>query len=345
MGVRYIVAIMNNLVLETLFYPFTSGVLNAEGKRAVFFNAQVHEILADFEGVVCVQSFKPYADALAARGFDVVSDDASLSGADICLVAVPKNMVEARYLVARGLQALDTNGVLVVAADNKAGGGRLVKMLAEFGVETGVSESRNKCRVVYADVGHYSEAAVEAALTRGAVQEILGGDYVSQPGVFGWDKIDVGSALLAAHLPEELKGRGADFGCGYGYLSRAVMERGAKMLCALDADKRAVDLCARNVDGVQAVWADITRAEDLPREMKGRLDFVVMNPPFHEGKATDAGIGAAFVEQAFAALRRGGVLWMVANAHLPYERVLNDVFFANERVCQRDGFKVFRAVK
>lgn len=338
---------MNKLVLETLFYLFISGALDAGGKRALFLNAEDCAGLADFDAALCYQPFKPYADRLTARGFAMVAEDDFPAGVDVCLVAVPKNMVEARWMIARGLQALRAGGVLVAAADNKAGGGRLLKLLKEFGVAGVMSESRNKCRVVWADIDAFDGVAVAEALACGAVQPVLDGAYMSQPGVFGWNKIDAGSALLVEHFPDEFSGHGADFGCGYGYLSRAVMARGPKVkaLHAIDADARAVELCAQNVEGVNGLWADIVDGNGLPVEIKGRLDFIVMNPPFHEGKATDAGIGSGFLERAALALKKKGVLWVVANAHLPYERALDAHFFSHERLAQQNGFKVFRAVK
>ena len=58
----------------------------------------------------------------------------------------------------------------------------------------------------------------------------------------------------------------------------------------------------------------------------GSLDFVVMNPPFHDGGAEDRLLGQTFIRQAAIMLRRGGLLWVVANRHLPYEAVLGELF-------------------
>ncbi|MCB7212868.1 methyltransferase, partial [Lactiplantibacillus plantarum] len=57
-----------------------------------------------------------------------------------------------------------------------------------------------------------------------AVRPIMGGRFLSRPGVFAWDRIDPASALLAEHLPADLAGRAADLGAGYGYLSRELLE-------------------------------------------------------------------------------------------------------------------------
>ena len=75
------------------------------------------------------------------------------------------------------------------------------------------------------------------------------------------------------------------------------------------------------------------------------LDFIVMNPPFHEGKKTNVEIGKAFISNAFEELKSGGILYMVANAHLPYEAVLSEKFSTIEKKFEGQGFKIFAAVK
>ena len=88
-------------------------------------------------------------------------------------------------------------------------------------------------------------------------------------------------------------------------------------------------------------WADATGAEPP----LSALDFVVMNPPFHDGGWEDRSLGQAFVRRAAGALRKGGVLWMVANRHLPYEAVLNELFTTVEARADQGGYKVFEAQK
>jgi 16S rRNA (guanine1207-N2)-methyltransferase len=74
------------------------------------------------------------------------------------------------------------------------------------------------------------------------------------------------------------------------------------------------------------------------------LDFVVMNPPFHDGGVEDRALGQAFIRAAHRMLRPGGALWLVANRGLPYEAVLAELFGA--RVTPRGeagGYKVLEA--
>jgi 16S rRNA (guanine1207-N2)-methyltransferase len=160
--------------------------------------------------------------------------------------------------------------------------------------------------------------------------------------VFAWDRIDGGSALLAEHLPA-LKGAGADLGCGYGALATVVLRSEAvTALRLIDLDRRAVEAARKNVDDPRATfqWADARTLDD-----GGQLDFVVMNPPFHDGGAEDRRLGQAFVRKAAGLLKKGGVLWLVANRHLPYEAELNAAFKRVTPVTEGGGYKLFEAVK
>ncbi|PCJ01735.1 MAG: methyltransferase [Alphaproteobacteria bacterium] len=339
-----------SLALNTLLYQIQNGSFHFGGGRVIFLNAMFHSdlsVLSDSDLTV-QQHFKPYENALVQAGFTVQPDIPCDDGTyDMVCLLVPKNMVEARYFMARGLRLLRHGGALICAADNKAGGTRLKKMMHNFGVQDLCDDARNKARAVWGVVNDAREDEIEKALSVGAVQDILDGEYTSQAGVFGWDKVDKGSALLTQHIPQGLKGKGADFGCGYGYLSKFLLSHCPKIkqMHCIDADYRAVELCRKNLayfnQEQQCVWRDLTQYDGGLKN----LDFVVMNPPFHEGKKADLLIGQNFIETAYQSLRRGGRLWMVANNHLSYEHVLNRTFLACDKVYEGQGFKILSAQK
>lgn len=77
-----------------------------------------------------------------------------------------------------------------------------------------------------------------------------------------------------------------------------------------------------------------------PRLLAEELrDAVVMNPPFHNGREADPGLGIAFIKAAQKALAPGGSLWLVCNRHLPYEAELKQLF---KRVEEQPGDASFR---
>ncbi len=326
--------------MDVLFHSLDYIELPQDASVAVL-NARHHERLRDFSHLTLQQDFKPYADELLTAGF-VLSELGEIAAQDVVFLNVPKTVVEAKYLIACGLRIVRDGGVFVCAAANDANGTRLAKWLKEFGLRDVQSLSKDKARVCWGVVDGFDNHVVDEAYEAGLPQRLDTG-FVSQAGIYGWDKIDQGSEILAQHLPK-LSGRGADFGCGYGYLVRTVLQhKNVSELICIDADKRALECCMRNCedDRVSMRWEDLTKRVDGLND----LDFIVMNPPFHEGKAADSNIGKAFVVRVAASLKQGGVLYMVANVHLPYEDVLQDKFSRVEKMHEGGGFKVFSAVK
>ncbi len=68
-----------------------------------------------------------------------------------------------------------------------------------------------------------------------------------------------------------------------------------------------------------------------------------MNAPFHDGGTEDRRLMTTFLERAAGALRNGGVCWMVANRHLPYEAAMAPLFASVLPIADARGFKVFQA--
>ncbi len=261
------------------------------------------------------------------------------------VMSAPPGTLERRYTLAAGLRALRAGGSLTALAPKTKGGNRLAKELEAFGCEVEAWSARHHrfCRTRRPAVWDAeAENSIAQALRDGAPRFLPDVNLWSQPGVFSWDRIDQGSALLLRVLPA-LSGRGADLGCGLGVLARKVLE--APLVTALeliDIDRRAITAAKQNVTDGRAVfhWADIRKLADM-RD----LDFVVMNPPFHDGGLEDRALGEAFVRQAQRMLRPGGVAWLVANLHLPYETILAAAYSKVDLRAEEQGYKVYEATK
>lgn len=253
----------------------------------------------------------------------------------------PPGTAERRYAAALALRALAPGGAFTCMAPKDKGGSRLKKELEAFGctVEDNPKRHHRICTLRRPAVLQ----SLDQAIAEGAPRFDPGLGLWTQPGVFSWDRADPGTVLLLQHLPQ-LAGRGADLGCGLGLLARRILANPeAAGLAMIDIDRRAVECARRNVDDPRAhvAWADATG----PAVPLDGLDFVVMNPPFHDGGAEDRTLGQRFIRRAHEILRKGGVLWLVANRHLPYEAVLEPLFAQLDRRADSGGYKVFEARK
>ena len=180
-----------------------------------------------------------------------------------------------------------------------------------------------------------------------APRPIPGGRFLSRPGLFAWDRIDAASSLLAAHLPLDLAGVGADLGAGYGYLSAEVLARCPQVtgMDLYEAQARALALARQNLQRESQAVPLAFHWHDVCAGLLRRYDFIVSNPPFHAGRADQPELGRAFIAAAAAALNPEGRLWMVANRHLPYESTLREGFSSVRIVADEQGFKVIAAIR
>ena len=270
-------------------------------------------------------------------------EDCAQGSLDALAMLARPGTAERRYALALGLRALKPGAPFTVMAPKLKGGARLGDELRHFGCVPEDSAKRHHriCTLVRPPEPEGLDEAIEAGRPR--LVEALG--LWSQPGIFSADRIDPGSALLLDEMPP-LFGQGADLGCGIGILGRAVLAASAKVkaIGLVDIDRRAVEAARRNVEDSRAAfhWADVTR----PGLRLSGLDFVVMNPPFHlGGGGEDPGLGQSFIRRAAEMLRPGGVLWLTANRHLPYEAVLKPAFKQVTVRAERQGFKVVEARK
>ena len=253
-------------------------------------------------------------------------------------VLAPPGVLDRRFVLAHALRLLAPGGTLIALAPKDRGGARLGKELTAFGCA--VIESSRRHHRFCETVRPSAPAGLDDTIATGGPQLVQSLGLWTQPGIFSWDRIDSGTALLLQHLPV-LSGTGADFGCGTGLLAKAVLNNpGITHLILSDIDRRAIAAAQRNVTDPRASfeWGDIRNGPEA-----GTLDFVVMNPPFHDGGTEDRALGEAFIRAAAAALKPDGVCWLVANRHLPYERGLMALFPAARQVVQEGGYKIYEA--
>jgi 16S rRNA (guanine1207-N2)-methyltransferase len=270
----------------------------------------------------------------AAQGFACATD---LAPAAAVLVCLPRGREEARDLVAQAVAA--TSGPVVLDGQKTDG---IEPLLRDLRGRVALSEPIAKG---HGKIAWFSSPGAAAFVDwRAAPHRIedAGRSFVTLPGLFSADGVDAGSRLLLETLPAGLGGVAVDMGAGWGWLSAGLLAREPKIaaLHLLDSDARALDCARANVADPRARfhWADATRP------LAGiAADLVVSNPPFHQGRRAQPGLGQAFIRAAAAMLTPQGQLWMVANRHLPYEVTLARAFAVHREARLEGGFKILMA--
>ncbi len=301
-----------------------------EGRIAVI-GAVRGDDLSDLpmDRVDVVQRHYPDHQYFADQGYSVLT---ALGGPyALAMVRLPRAKAEARAAMAAAVAV--TDGPLVVDGQKTDGVDSYLKDLRKRGdLGEVISKAHGKLFVV--------EGAELDDWTAAEMPQVEG-RFRTGAGVFSADGVDPGSRALAEALPPKMKGRVVDLGAGWGYLSDAVLSRDAVTgIDLVEADFAALEAARENITDERAVfhWADA-----LTFKPKGAVDHVVMNPPFHQGRSVDARLGQDFIRAAAGMLEPKGHLWLVANRHLPYETVLEDVFHNVQPLTHTPSFKLFHA--
>lgn len=331
--------------LKTLFHPFEAGVLPMpeNGARVLFVGAEPGFRLPEgwTAPIHAVQGFRPDFRALEASGWPV-SPRADGDGYAMVLVLAGRHRGQNELRIAEAIERTGPDAPIVVAGSKDDGIASLRKRLAALVDIEGAEPKYHGIAFWFRWAAGAGEAASALRAANPAV--LVENRFHAAPGMFSHDRVDPGSLLLARNLPDDLSGSVADFCAGWGFVAAEVAARfpAVSALDLYEADFEALEAAKANLAGAAPrtafFWCDLL-AEPAAR----RYDAVVMNPPFHKGRAADPGIGGRMIRAAAAALGPGGRLVMVANRHLPYEPVLADAFAASREIARDGAFKVFCA--
>ncbi|KIT17423.1 class I SAM-dependent methyltransferase [Jannaschia aquimarina] len=292
-----------------------------------------HDVsLPDPSACYAYQPIRPVHDAFKESGYEAGADMPDMACA-AAIVFAPRARVLAWDLVARACAAIPKGAPVIVDGDKTDG---IETLLRDCRKVAEVGEVFSKAH------GKVFSFASPGVLDDWHTPSLDADGWQTRPGIFSADGVDPGSALLAETLPP-LSGRVCDLGAGWGYLSAKVLAAspGVTALDMVEADRDALDCAEVNVSDPRGRphWADATTWKGGP------YDAVITNPPFHEGRRADPGLGRAFIATAARVLAPKGRLFLVANRHLPYEAALSDAFAETMVRADARGYKVIEAAR
>lgn len=327
---------------KVLFHPFMTGVIDMpeEGRQALFLGARPGFRLPDgfTANLHLVQGFRPFFLALRKEGFQIAP---RVEGEryELALVLCDRHRDRNEAHLAEALLRTRTGGLIVVAGSKAEGVASLRKRIGAL-VPVEGTLSKHHGIVFWL---RSPERFDPRALVPETEKVLVEGRFETAAGSFSRDRVDPGSAFLVRNLPSDIKGDGADFAAGWGYLSAELLSRGLPLenLDLYEADHDSLQVARRNL----AHYATLSRLaffwHDLIGETVARpYDTIVMNPPFHQGRASEPQLGQEMIRRAAKALKPGGRLILVANRPLPYEAVLAEAFSTHGELARDDRFKV-----
>ncbi|ECG8513294.1 16S rRNA (guanine(1207)-N(2))-methyltransferase RsmC [Salmonella enterica subsp. salamae] len=271
--------------------------------------------------------------------FSMVAQASDVADCDTLIYYWPKNKPEAQFQLMNILSLMPVGCDIFVVGENRSGVRSAEQMLADYAPLNKVDSAR-RCGLYHGRLEKQPRFSLESWW---AEYSIDGLTIKTLPGVFSRDGLDIGSQLLLSTLTPHTKGKVLDVGCGAGVLSAALASHSPKV---------RLTLCDVSAPAVEASHATLAAngfegevfASNVFSEVKGRFDMIISNPPFHDGMQTSLDAAQTLIRGAVRHLNSGGELRIVANAFLPYPKILDETFGFHDVIAQTGRFKVYRTV-
>lgn len=292
--------------------------------------------------------------AAIARGLKAQFSDWALAPTQppaegIALAVGKEKLVQHHLLTACAGQWLATGGTLFLVGAKSEG----IKSLHRWALTLGFAGALRKVGNVYgAALQHPAPLPERAPISATDYHELrplraldprAGPPLLTKPGLYGWDKIDAGSALLLTALDQVRDGlpagRVLDLGCGYGYLIAATAHWPHTERTATDTCAAALLAAAANA---RELGFELTVAPgDCGDTLSGAFDLILCNPPFHAGFAQDFSLTDRFLAAAARLLATGGTALVVVNAFVPVPARAAPLFKRCEVLASDGRYRVY----
>lgn len=257
---------------------------------------------------------------------------------DTLLYFWPKSKQEALFQLENILSCLPIGCEIFIVGENRSGV-RSVENLLTDSLTLNKIDSARRCSLFHGQLQKTVSFSLEKWWHSFSSHSLT---IKTLPGVFSRDGLDIGSALLLDAIPPEaIKGNILDIGCGSGILAAALAKQNPTTqltLCDINAAALAASqatLAANNLTGHVI-------ASNMFSEITTRFDLIVSNPPFHEGININLSATESLLHNARQHLTLNGQLYIVANAFLPYPKILDATFGNHQVIAQTSKFKVYQ---
>jgi len=172
-------------------------------------------------------------------------------------------------------------------------------------------------------------------------------EFFSKPGLFGWNKVDLGSELLVNHLDKlplaQIDPQNClDLGCGYGYITLAAAKHSIchSVKSWTMTDNNAAAIIAAEKNRLLAGLNGGVIPDNCAAGINQTFDLILCNPPFHQGFNPDVDLTEKFVRETKRLLSNKGIAFFVVNQFVPLETKAN-AYFSHVKILHKEaGFKL-----
>lgn len=160
------------------------------------------------------------------------------------------------------------------------------------------------------------------------------------PGVFSGNKLDIGSRVILPYLTVIDQGTVCDLGCGNGLLGLTIKQNQPHCRVIATDDSYVATQSAMSNAKTNQLEIEVRHGNCLAA-VSEQLDWVVCNPPYHDGHKELTNIAINMFRESQQRLSKDGQMLIVANRHLPYQKELTRLFKHVDSIHKDNKFTIF----
>lgn len=265
---------------------------------------------------------------------------------DLVVIAFPKSKAEFAFTLAMIAPVINKETCIVIVGDNKSGIKSVAKLSTDYLEHCIKQDSARHCLLYSARHMQPSKLFIlddwfsyyDVTIAQNVIK------IAALPGVFSQKGLDKGTKVLLDHLSLDLTGRVFDFGCGAGVISAAIGKACPDVELTL-ADVSALAITSSEetlkLNGLQGQCI----ATDGLKQVNGKFDYILSNPPFHQGLKTHYAATELFLSECAKHMTHRASLIVVANSFLKYESIMELSIGETSQIVKENGFTVYKSIK
>ncbi len=262
---------------------------------------------------------------------------------DIVLIRIPKNMSFFEDILCSLSARLKPTSRIICGYMIKYQSKTSFELLERYIGKATTSLAAKKARLIFAD---FQRSPVKSPYP---IQVRMNGfeiPFSQTSNLFSREKLDIGTRFLLENIPNDEMKTLLDLGCGNGIVGIAAKQLNPDAkITFCDESELALESARSNYKNYFSDSAEFIWTNSFEDGKPASFDWVICNPPFHQGGTIGDFIAWEMFTDSHRVLRPGGRFRVIGNTHLQYQHSLKRIFGNSEIVASNSKFTIVDAIK